>query len=448
MRALSRWASLFIMCIGVFLIPGCGRGRDASPEDEHGKTSLKVVSVITPKRRALKRTTTQPATVYAYQQAAIYAKVSGYLEVLKTDIGQSVENQATLAVISVPEMQKARDSLEAEVNRLKAVEGRRGAEKKLAAANIRAAEALREQAKAQIEQSNAQLAADTLERDRVKSLVADMSVAARLLDEAEKRYQASKAVKTAAEALHTSSAAQVDVATEKLKVAEQIAKAAVQETNVAQEKLDETDELMKYATLKAPFKGIVIERNIDKGDLVRNLQTASNKPHTPLFAVADIRKVRVHVMVPENDAPHVKNGADVSLTLRALPGREFSGKVTRFANQLDAQTQTMLVEIVLDNSKDDDRWVMFPGMYGEATITLAKQTKSLVLPAEAIRFDSDGKGSVYVLDAGDVVRVVPVKTGLDFGDEIEIVNGISDDDRVVGAVIGRLSPGQKVTVKK
>eukprot|EP00913_Durusdinium_trenchii_P035242 g32972.t1 len=441
MRGLATAAVCVMLCAAV----GCSHdvgGKAAGTND--AATRLKVVSVITATQRELKRNTTQPATVHAFQQAEIHAKVSGYVDALKADIGQSVEPGAPLAVISVPEMLKSRDSLQAEVNRLKAIENRRAAEQKLAAANKRAAEALRDQALAQIEQVEAQLAADVLERDRVKNLVADMSVAARLLDEAEKKYQASKASKTAATAVFTSAKAQVDVATEKVNVAAQIAKAAAQETIVAQKKLDEMAEMLKYATLKAPFKGIVTRRNVDKGDLVRNLQTTASLPRVSLFTVADISKVRVHIRVPENDAPYIKPGAEVVLRLRSQPGREWKGEVTRFSNRLDDQTQTMLVEVVLDNRQEDGGWLLYPGMYGEATITLARKSKSLVLPAEAIRFDSDGKGSVYVVDVDDTIRIVAVKTGIDFGDEIEIVGGVSADDRIVGAVIGRLKAGQTI----
>ena len=153
-------------------------------------------------------------------------------------------------------------------------------------------------------------------------------------------------------------------------------------------------------------------------------------------------------MIPENDAPLIRVGADADLKLRSMPGRKFTGKVTRFANTLDKRTQTMLVEIVLKNTHDGNQWVLLAGMYGEATITLQQKPKTLVLPASAIRFDSNGKGSIYTLGADDTVRITPVTTGLDFGDEIEVVSGVKPGDRIVGATIGRLKSGQKVRVKQ
>jgi multidrug efflux pump subunit AcrA (membrane-fusion protein) len=102
----------------------------------------------------------------------------------------------------------------------------------------------------------------------------------------------------------------------------------------------------------------------------------------------------------------------------------------------------MLVEIVVPNSNGN----LLPGMYGEATITLKQKQQALMLPAGAVRFDKKGVASVYVVNADDTIREVPVKTGIDRGDEIEITTGLKADDRVVGPIIGRLQPGQKIRV--
>lgn len=437
----------------LFALAGCTRESVEDPGDDTGAAKrLRVVSLVELHVRTVRQTTTQPAIVHAWQQAEIHAKVSGYLIELKVDIGHEVKKEEKktgdlLAVIAVPEMQRAHDSQAAEVKRLKAIEQRREAEQVLALANKRAAVALSKQAAAQVKQAEAQRVADSLELERVKDLVADNTVARRLQDEAEKRHEASKAAKAAAEAAATSAIAQIDVAIAKIKVAEKIREAAKEETDVAQKKLDEMVELMKYARLTAPFAGIVTERNVDVGDLVRNIQTASQQPRKPLFIIADLRKVRVHVMVPEHDVPLVKVGAAVSLRLHSLSGSPIPGKVTRMAFKLDERTRTMLVEIVLDNWRQGKNWQMLPGMYGEATIILKQKKQAMVLPAEAVRFDEKGNSTVYVIDSNDTVRIVPVKTGIDFGDEIEMTGGLNPGDRIAGPVVGRLKTGQKVRVR-
>lgn len=441
----------FTLPIALLLLLGCNQAGDDSVDDTPAAANrLKVVSLVELQKRPVARTTTQSATVHAYQQAEIHSKVAGYLQTLKADIGQSLKKDAQLGVIQVPEMVKARESQAAEVKRLQALEKRYDAEKLLAAANEQAAVASHKQAQALVLEADAKLAAETKERDRVRELVADKSVASRLLDEAEKKYAAAAAAKTAAEAAAAAAKSQIAVAKAKVSVADQIAKASKEETNVAKKKLAEMDELMKYATLQAPFAGVITERNVDVGDLVRNVQTATGKPRQPLFVLADLSKVRIHVMVPEHDAGSIQPGAEVALKFRALPGYQFKSppKVTRTAKMLDKQTQTMLVEIELENTKANGSWSMLPGMYGEATIILNRRKDALVLPAEAVRFDSKGNSTVYVVNAEDTIRIAKVKTGVDFGDQIEITEGLNPGDRIVGPLIGRLKAGQKVRVRK
>ena len=254
-----------------------------------------------------------------------------------------------------------------------------------------------------MDKSDAQLTADNAEFKRVQDLVASKAIAARLLDEARKKYEASQAGKKAAQAALKSAKANVSVSTAKLAVADADRKAAQAQIEVSEKELEEMDVMMEYATLKAPFDGVVTQRNVDPGDLVRNIQTASNAQRHPLFAIAQIERVRVRVVVPENEAAECNAGDAVSLVLRSMP-RPIPGQVSRVARSLDKSTRTMLVEVDLPNS---DQW-MLPGMYGEATITLEEKSDALVLPASAIRYDGSGGSYVYVVDANDVVSIVDV----------------------------------------
>ena len=111
--------------------------------------------------------------------------------------------------------------------------------------------------------------------------------------------------------------------------------------------LEEMDVLMAYATLKAPFAGVVTQRAVDPGDLVRNIQTASDAAR-PLFTIAQLRRVRVRVAVPEHEVPDVHVDAKVTIVLRALPNHSFDAKISRTPRALDESTRTMLVEIDLD----------------------------------------------------------------------------------------------------
>ncbi|MCA9054018.1 MAG: efflux RND transporter periplasmic adaptor subunit, partial [Planctomycetaceae bacterium] len=276
--------------------------------------------------------------------------------------------------------------------------------------------------------------------NRVQELVASRSVEGRLLDEARKRLDSAKASKASAESAVVSAEAAVRVAQAKSTAAKALQTTAIAETNVARKQLEEVDELIKYATLTAPFAGVVTERNVDLGDLVRNTQSGAGG--APLFTVAQVDTVRVRVSLPEGDAPWCQAGDRVALQFKSLGGTSIEGQVARVAKSLESSTRTMLAEIDLPNS--DGR--LLPGMYGEATIFLEEHADVLTLPASAVRYNETGKAFLYVVGASNAIQIVDITTGLDDGKLIEITGGLDAQTRVVDAMIGRLQPGQKVQI--
>jgi HlyD family secretion protein len=437
----SHSSARVLMCLAAspLFLAGCNQDEPAQPP---AASDLPVVTIVSPTVTTIRRTTTQPATVHAYHEAQIYAKVSGYLDELKVDIGQTVSKDDPLGIISVPEMQKSREKQEADIRRLVAEEGKAAALIKLATAQVTSAKAQLDRAQADIATAVSQLNADKFEFDRVTDLVNQKAVAARLLDEATQKYESSQSAKASADAALQSATAVVTVAQEQEAVANAEETAAKAQTDVARSELDEIDAMMSYATLKAPFAGVVTQRHVDPGDLVRNIQTASESSRKPLFEVSQVDRVRVRIAVAENEAPLAGENDAVSLRLRALPGRPFDGVIKRVAKRLDEATRTMLVEVELKNEEG----LLLPGMYGEATINLEETPNALVLPATAVRFDETGNSSVYVVGSDSKVSVVSVKTGYDDGKQIQILEGLEASARVVDGRLGRLKEGEKVRV--
>jgi HlyD family secretion protein len=423
---------------------GCLAQRATSApvaSEKPGDSALVKVKTLAPEKTALRRTTTQPATVHAYHEAQIYAKVAGYLDKLNVDIGQAVEVDTPLATIAVPELVKSRERHMAAVTRLKADEKRAVAGIAVAKANVQSAGAALEQANADLKAAEAEMAAECLEHHRILDLVDRKAVAARLGDEATNRCEAAKAAKISADAAVTTAKAKVSVANAMLAAANADLATAKAQTEVASKELEELEALLSYATLSAPFSGIVTERHTDPGDLIRETPT-SGQDSPPLFVVAQLNKVRVRVAVPERDAPWASVGDTATLKLQALPGQSFEGKISRVAGSLDDSTRTMLVEMDLENA---DRKLL-PGMFGEATIVLEEQNGSSVLPAGVVRYDEKGHSYVYVVDSSGKVQVVDVTVGLDDGHSIQITEGLTGSERVVDAMIGRLKAGQQVRV--
>ena len=211
---------------------------------------------------------------------------------------------------------------------------------------------------------------------------------------------------------------------------------------VAEKQLEELTVRMGYATLRAPFDGVVTTRNVNPGDLVRNAQNSAGAATKALFTVVRIDQVRIRSAVPERDAPWVDVGDEavfVSTSLRS----QIEGRVSRMSKSLDPATRTMVVEFDVPNP--DRR--LIPGIFGQMTIVLEEHADALVIPAGSLRVGKDGGDKhVYVVEAGNTVRHAKVVTGMDDGHEIEILSGLNGDERVVTGILGRLAPGQKVRV--
>jgi len=221
---------------------------------------------------------------------------------------------------------------------------------------------------------------------RMTDLVKQEAVANRLMDEAQKKFEAAEAEKAAAIAAVTSATAELSLSRSQATAAEADLEVAKASTEVARRELDELDELIKYSKLVSPFDGVVAERHVNPGDLIRNTQTGSSREGPPMFIVKQLNRVRVRVAVPERDAPLVDVGDTAEISLQALPGPVLKGTVSRFSRMLDEHTRTMLVEIDLPNPNGK----LLPGMFGQATITLVPPRETLLLPAAAVRYDEVG----------------------------------------------------------
>lgn len=434
-RIASSWlASIVLLTVAI----GCDQPV-ATPVAKPAITrSVPTIAVST---QSIERTATQPATVHAFHEARVFAKASGYVSKLNVDIGSKVKAGDVLAVIDVPEMVAQLGREEASIRRLTAGVTQAEAQVAVAKASLVAADSTRQQAVADEQRADAQLKADEAEHQRVADLVKQRAVADRLLDEATNRLDAARAAKSSVTAKTAAAAAQVEVAKALQAAAEADLLAAKADVEVGKMRLVELNALLGYAELRSPFDGVVVQRLVELGDLVRNSQ--NNATTKPLFMIAQTNKVRIRVAIPERDVPLANIGDSASITLQALPGETFTGSIARLSGGLEQSTRTMLVEIDLPN--EDGK--LIPGMFGQATILLEARADQVALPASAVRYDEQGRSYVYVVDGNETIQVVDVETGVDDGHQIEITSGLTGRERVVGPLLRRLSAGQKVHVE-
>jgi membrane fusion protein, multidrug efflux system len=196
-------------------------------------------------------------------------------------------------------------------------------------------------------------------------------------------------------------------------------------------------ELVYFQRVIAPFDGTVTRREVDVGDLI-----VTGNGGQELFHVAQTGKLRVYVHVPEPYALSVGVGQMATLTTPESPGVVFTAKVITTAESIATTSRTLLTELEVDNSQNQ----ILPYSFGEVSFKPNNADPPLTLPSNALIFRSLGL-QVGVVGADGIVNLRPVKVGRDFGQTVEILDGVTTADQVVNNPTDSLVEGTKVQIQ-
>jgi RND family efflux transporter MFP subunit len=325
---------------------------------------------------------TWPGTTEAFAQANIYARASGYISKRNVDIGSRVKAGDLLVEITAPEVDHQ-------------IAQAQGTLAQLQAALLQA-------------KANRDLAQVTWDRD--KPLVNEGWVTKQQGD------------------------------TDRLNLEAREAAVAVAQANVVaqQAQLKVLNQQKDYQSVVAPFDGVVTQRNVDIGSLVQ----ADAASGTFLFTLMHSDVLRIQLYVPQDEAFGVTPGVDAVVRVPEIPGRDFPGTVTRIADALQPGTRTLLTEIDVPNP---DR-ALTPGIYCTVELKIPRKTPSLMVPSDAIVFNSAGL-SVAVVENG-VARFHKITVARDFGTTVEVTAGVKDGDQVILNPAVNLTDGQKVHIRQ
>jgi RND family efflux transporter MFP subunit len=190
--------------------------------------------------------------------------------------------------------------------------------------------------------------------------------------------------------------------------------------------------LKRYQVVKAPFGGVITLRNVDVGALV-------NAGNTLLYRIAQTGTLRLYVNVPQTYANDVRAGQRAQLTVSNLPGRKFTGTVTRTANALDPTSRTLLVEVQVPNGDG----ALLPGMYAQVDLRSSRPDAPLLIPDDSLIFRAEGP-QVAIVGAEQTVHLQKIEIGRDYGDRMEVTAGLQDGDKIVRNPGDTLREGVKV----
>ena len=208
-------------------------------------------------------------------------------------------------------------------------------------------------------------------------------------------------------------------------------------TNAAVANVRRLAALTGFTRLVAPFSGTITSRSTQIGQLV----TAGSASTQPLFTVSDISRMRIYVRVPQAYSAEIHPGLHAALTLPEFPGRTFDAVLTRTAEAVDQQSGTELVELQAANPDG----ALKPGAYAQVRFPIAGTTGSVTIPASAVLYRSDGT-LVAVAGPGNKVQLHPIKIGRDSGDSLEVLAGLTRNDRVIDSPPDAIANGDPVKI--
>lgn len=195
--------------------------------------------------------------------------------------------------------------------------------------------------------------------------------------------------------------------------------------------------LKSYATVRAPFAGVVTARNVDIGDLVG----PGASTQQPMFSVADVRRIRLYVSVPQTYAAAMTPGLDATLSVPDQPGRSFDAKVIGTSGSINPQTGTLEVQLVADNPGE----VLKPGGYAQVKFSVPGQAGTVTIPSSSLVFRAAGT-QVAMVDAKDHIHMQPVTLGRDLGGTVEVVTGLGRTAKIVDNPPDSIAQGELVRV--
>ena len=344
-----------------------------------------------------------PGDIEAFYSAPVYARVTGYLKAWYTDIGTPVKKGQLLAEIDSPD-------LDAQLAQAKGNLGTAIANENIA--RITAA--------------------------RYVALEKQNAIAVELADQQVATWKADIAATASARAI------------------------------VRQFEADES-----FKKLIAPFDGVVTSRSTDVGALITggtttNTSTSSStstvlgtslttststsagasggavttsSSAVPLFTVSDQHRMRIYVRVPQNYTAQVKPGLTATFTVPQYPGRTFTATLATTAQAVDLTSGSLLAEFQADNTDGS----LKPGEYAQVHFVLPNKPGMMIVPSSALTF-RDGGMFVATLNTQDHVVMKRVSIGRDFGQTVEVTNGLSREDRVINNPPDSLKAGDLVRV--
>ncbi|MGA2596183.1 MAG: efflux RND transporter periplasmic adaptor subunit [Bryobacteraceae bacterium] len=342
------------VALGLFIYSGIHGRVEAESSLRHAteEAAIEEVVVVRPKAATPIDEVVLPGATQPFVNSPIYARTNGYLVKWFYDIGAKVKQGDLLAIIDTPELDKQL-----------------------------------QQARADLQTAQSNLALSKTTAERWQGLVKTRSVSQQSTDQAVDNLSATQASVDSYAA------------------------------NVRR-----LEDLVSFEKVYAPFDGVITVRNTDTGWLIN---AGAGSPSAELFQLAQTRTLRIFVAVPEVYSRAARAGSMATLTLDEFPSETFRGKIARTSQSIDMASRTLNTEIDVNNSAGQ----LLPGAYVHVHLKLPAQSRSVITPANTLLFRSEGL-RVGVVRNGHA-QLIPITIGVDYGNTVQVTSGLTPADQVI-----------------
>jgi RND family efflux transporter MFP subunit len=346
----------------------------------------RLAPVVLAVRAPLENAITLTGEFRPFQQVDVHAKVAGYIRQIFVDVGDKVKLGQVLAILEVPELNAQVMGAKADIRRSQDA--------------IRRAQSEIERAESTHQAYHAAYTRLKQASEERPGLVAEQELDDSLAKDKETEAQINSTRAALAESQN--------------------------QLGMAQATLDRLSALQAYSHITAPFAGVVTKRYVDTGALI-SAGTSSETQSQPVVQLAEWSLLRLVIPVPESAVPMIHLGSVVQVHVLDL-NRDFEGRVARFADALNDETRTMHTEIDVENPQN----IVTEGMYAEVKLALQGNKDALTVPVQAV-VQGGNEHYVLVLDEQDRVQKRDVELGEQTSATVEIVHGLSENERVISA---------------
>lgn len=346
---------------------GC---RESNIKPEIKKPGVDSVAAFQLKKEAIDKLIIFPAELIPLERAEIFAKVSGYVNALKVDIGDRVQKGQVLATLEAPEMiaNYAQANADVETARSKFLGSNDAYKRILNASKVEGTIAAGE-----LEKVKSQMMADSASLEAVRS------------------------------------------------------------------KLVAQSQLKNYLVIRAPFNGIISQRNVDPGTLV-GINTAK-----PMLVVENTNSLRLRIPVPEAYTAANSEANAINFTVDAQPGITYKASLSRKAGTLNLTNRTETWEYIYRNAGNE----LKSGMFANASLKLGRKEPSFLVPASAIATNLERRFVIRLEDGK--TEWVDVRSGINMGDKVEIFGDLNEGDILLVRATDEIKPniilGSKLQAK-